>query len=84
MTDPVPTACGGSSIDPGTITTGGPGTHHLGVGDLPQQDGQVVPSQGVDGAVQLQAADGRAHAARGDHGGGVQGQAEVCGGGHVR
>lgn len=53
-------------------------THHLCVGYLRQQVRQVVSTQPGVRAVQLQAADGGSHAAGGDHGRRVHGQAVVC------
>lgn len=52
-------------------------THHLSVGYLCQKICQVVPTQPGVRAVQLQAADGGSHAASGDHGRRVHGQAVV-------
>lgn len=52
-------------------------THHLCVGYFCQQIRQVVSPQPGVHAVQLQAADGGSHAAGGDHGRRVHGQAVV-------
>lgn len=53
-------------------------THHLCVGDFSQQLRQVVSTQPLVTVVELQATDGCSHAAGGDHGRRVHGQAVIC------